>query len=162
MKKKSIRFKKSKKRLSTKSIFIIIITVIIIVVVLAAVYFLFFYTSACENKQCFDNALDKCKKVSLVKGDEKAVWNYKILGDGENGCRVEVRLIQLKQGQVDIQKLEGEEMVCDYIKSDTFPEEDISMCSGKLKEELQDIIIKRMHDYLLKNLGDLQEGFSVV
>lgn len=159
MKKKSVKFKRSKK--SRKGIFIITI-VIIIIAILAAVYFLFFYTSFCENKQCFDNALDKCKRASLIKNDENAVWSYKILGEGEKGCRVEIELIQLKKGHIGVEKLEGNTMVCDYIKSDIYPEEDVAMCTGKLKEELQDIIIKRMHDYLLRNLGEIQESFRTI
>lgn len=159
MRKKSVRFKKTKKRVFNKYIFY---TIIIIIALFAAIYFLLFYTSACEDKVCFDNAIDNCKKVSLVKSDERAIWKYEILGYGEKGCSVGVRLIQLKQGQVDIQKLEGNEMICDYVKAESYPEEDISVCSGKLKEEIQDMIIKRLHDYLLKNLGEIQESFSAI
>lgn len=161
MKKKSAKTGRSKKR-PRKSFFVTITLTIIIIAILIGVYFLFFYTSSCEDKQCFDSALDRCKRVSLIKTDENAVWSYKILGPGEKGCRIEVELIQLKRGQVEIQKLEENKMVCDYVNSESYPEDDVSMCSGKLKEELQDIIIKRMHDYLLKNLGDIQESFTAI
>ena len=30
------------------------------------------------------------------------------------------------------------------------------------KEGMQDILIRRMHDYLLKNIGDLKEEFKAV
>ena len=52
-------------------------------------------------------------------------------------------------------------MVCTVLKTDSqFPEKDISKCTGKLKEDLQDILIQRMHNYLLENVGEVQEAFA--
>ena len=70
--------------------------------------------------------------------------------------------MRLKKGDLDLEVLDGESMVCDVLGFKNYPEEDISRCSGKLKEEMQEIVIQRMHDYLLENLGDLEEGFGVL
>ena len=35
------------------------------------------------------------------------------------------------------------------------PESDIGNCHGLLKEGLQDIIIKRLHTYLVENIGQI-------
>ena len=52
-------------------------------------------------------------------------------------------------------------MLCDYpISTNGFPEDDITKCSGPLREELQELIIQRMHNYLLKNIGEIREDFE--
>ena len=76
-------------------------------------------------------------------------------------CKIQVKLLEVKQGTIDSEILEGKKMTCLQLKGDTrFPEKDISSCTGKLKEELQDLIIQRMHNYLLENVGEIQESFS--
>ena len=35
------------------------------------------------------------------------------------------------------------------------PEGDISKCSGELKEEMQSLIIQKLHAYILDNLGKI-------
>ena len=136
--------------------------ILIIVLVIFSGYFLFFYFNPCDNKDCFDNAINHCKRVSWIREDDQAAWLYRILRNAEgDSCKVEVMLLKMKKGVIDSEKLQGKKMICIVQKGDTqFPEKDISQCKGDLKEELQDILIKRMHDYLLQNLGEIQEGFG--
>jgi hypothetical protein len=42
----------------------------------------------------------------------------------------------------------------------TYPEKDLGACSGKLKEELQSIVIKKLYTYILDNLGELDESLQ--
>jgi len=134
---------------------------LITLLVIFSVYLMFFYSVPCNDKDCFDNAMLKCKKVSLIKEYEEASWLYRIIGgSGEDNCRVEVKLLKLKEGSIDSEKLQGKSMICDVLKTETRPEQDTSKCSGVLKEELQDIIIKRMHEYILENLGEIKEEFK--
>jgi len=52
-------------------------------------------------------------------------------------------------------------MLCIIPKEEiSFPEKDISRCTGLLKEEMQDLIIQRMHNYLLKNVGQISQEFE--
>ena len=37
------------------------------------------------------------------------------------------------------------------------PESDINKCSGPLKEEMQVLIIKKLHEYILQNIGELNK-----
>jgi len=76
-------------------------------------------------------------------------------------CRVEVTLLLLKEGSVDVEELNGKSMLCDVFKnSGKLPEENMESCTGKLKEELQEIIIGRMHEYLVKNVDNINEEFK--
>ena len=148
-------YKNIKKRIYI-SLIILFITVVIILI-----YFLFFKTKVCNNEECFYSSLQKCNRVSWIKEDEQSVWTYSILENyDKNSCKIKVKLIKIKIGTIDSEKLEGKEMTCSVMKTEIqYPEKDISRCTGVLKEELQDILIKRMHDYLLKNVGDIKQEF---
>ena len=70
-------------------------------------------------------------------------------------------ILKMMEGTIDSENLQGMKMICTVSKGETqFPEKDISRCSGELREELQDLIIQRMHNYLLKNVGEIQQEFQ--
>jgi hypothetical protein len=142
----------------------IALIILFVALILFSGYFLFYYPKLCEDTtgECFVDAMDNCKSVSWIKEDEQASWVYAIKGGGVNGaCKVEVKLLKMKQGTIDSEKLQGKAMICNVLKGETrFPEKDISRCSGELKEELQDLIIQRMHNYLLENVGMIGEEFQ--
>lgn len=122
-----------------------------------------FIFSTCNDKECFFNSLTKCKRVSWIREDSQAAWSYKILRENGDSCKVQVKLLKIKQGTVNIEDLQDKSMLCNVIKSETrFPEKIMSQCSGPLREELQEIIIQRMHSYLLENVGQIEEGFEGV
>ena len=138
--------------------------ILFIALVVFTGYFLFIYPKPCAdtNGECFAEAMAKCKKVSWVRDDAQASWGYIIKGTAQgDNCRVEIKLLKMKQGTIDSEKLQGKEMVCVIPKTETqFPEKDISRCSGQLREELQDLIIQRMHNYLLQNVGEIKTEFQ--
>jgi len=39
----------------------------------------------------------------------------------------------------------------------TVPQENLKNCHGELKEELQDVIIKKMHTYILDHIGEINK-----
>ncbi len=153
--KKGLYGSKAKKRVGLALI------ILIIALIVFTGYFLLFYEKPCEDTQCFFSAMKNCRPVSLIRQDEQASWLYTIKGISKgDACKVQVKLLEVKQGTIDSEILEGKKMLCTLQKGDTgFPEKDISKCSGLLKEELQDLMIQRMHNYLLENLGDIQEEF---
>ena len=136
--------------------------ILIIALIGFSSYFLFFYSKPITNSEEFISSMVSCKKVSWIREDSQATWLYTIQGRAKgDACDVEVQLLKMKEGTIDSEKLQGKEMVCTLLKSDTrFPEKDISKCEGKLKGELQDIIIQRMHNYLLKNVGEIRDEFE--
>ena len=120
------------------------------------------FARSVSNSQEFVDAMTSCKRVSWVREDAQASWFYTIKGNAKgDACSVEVQLLKMKEGTIDVEKLQGKKMTCTILKSETrFPEKDISKCTGELKGELQGIIIQRMHNYLLKNIGEIREEFA--
>jgi hypothetical protein len=52
-------------------------------------------------------------------------------------------------------------MTCYYpLGTAAYAEKDLSKCHGLLKEELQTIIINKLHAYILENLGKVEEGLE--
>src|SRR3989338_2722717 len=76
-------------------------------------------------------------------------------------CKIEVKLLQIKKGDLSFSKLEGSSMNC-YVQagSTVAPESDLSNCHGDLKEGLQETIINKLHKYIVNNLGEIGEGLK--
>jgi hypothetical protein len=140
------------------------ILILLIALLIFAGYFLFYYTKPCEDTKCFVKSIEACKKASFVKEDEKASWLYTTAkSSGSKYCIINVKLLNLKQGLIDSENLQGKEMNCNVSRSDSeYPENKIEQCTGPLKEEMQNIIIQRMHEYLLKNIGEIKQEFSKI
>jgi len=147
-----------------KKMFFLFFIILIVSILVFGSYFLFFYSKACPDMACFIKAMEKCNKVYVTKQDVNSDWKYRIIGSGfEESCRVRITLLKIKQGSIDGEKLQGKEMVCDLLKGDSqYPEKDLSRCTGQLKEEMQDLIIQRMHKYLLQNIGEVKQGFNEI
>ena len=161
--KRGIKLKKvHRERWFNPDVLILFVIIILILGSVILIYFLFFDYNVCEDESCFYSGLVNCDSVSWIRYDVNADWLYQIKGVSGDGCKVEVQLLKIKKGDLELEWLEGKMMVCDVNSVGVFPEEDISKCSGKLKEDLQTIIIKRMHDYILQNLGEISEEFKRV
>lgn len=130
--------------------------ILIIVIILIGAYFLFFFYRTCDTEACYNDAIKGCSRVIYIKEDSTASWLYRINGGNEIECVVEVTLLNLKRGEIDIEKLQGKSMTCNVNKKNPLnPETNIAECTGKLKEELQDLIIQRMHSFVLENLKEV-------
>jgi hypothetical protein len=137
------------------------LAILILTLLIFSGYLLFVYAKPCKDHECFVNAIVECKRVSLIREDSQSSWLYTIKGPEKDSCKVEVTLLKIKHGIIDGEILQGQNMLCLVPKGSTqYPEKDISKCNGPLKQELQDIIIKRMHDYILENVGEIKEEFA--
>jgi hypothetical protein len=126
-----------------------------LVVVVWLIWILFFYGGDCKDWECFNAHLGSCDEVSFVGGKEM-IFEYNIQGKSGDSCVVDVKLLQGELNNKDSMKLEGKSMVCDLPFGVVMsPESDISNCHGLLKEGLQDLIIRKLHLYLVQNLGIL-------
>ncbi len=134
----------------------IILVGLIIIVAVIAVFFTFFYTRKCSDANCFNKALAKCSKASFVNDAEDAAWLYAIKGKSEGDCKVNVEILQLKEGTVGMEGLENKDMDC-YLPlgAITSPQENLGRCHGLLKEEMQSLIINKLHNYIVGNLGEI-------
>ena len=135
------------------------IIILLLLLIVSVYWVIFLNVKPCNDSTCFVDAMNDCKRVSWIKEDQQASWKYTIKKSvDKNSCMVEVELFKMKEGTIDSEKLEGKSMTCILDKGDSnFPENDVSKCTGKLKEELQDIIIQRLHNYILKNIGEINE-----
>jgi hypothetical protein len=144
-----------------KKIIIAALIMLFVIIILLLYFFISSKITLCNNDECYFSALSNCNKASYLRQDEKALWSYEIIKNKNDNCLVNVKLVRINLGTIDIEKLEGKSMECSVKKYDKeYPETDMSLCSGLLKEELQDILIRRMHDYLYKNLKEIKEEFN--
>lgn len=149
---------------ATKKRFWLVIAVFVLLIVIFGFIFLKVnYTKICDNDECFSNSLAICEKAEYFKDSLDATWYYKIIGPSSDDCQVYVKLAQLRKGSIEIVRLEGKDMICrlpfTVVQS---PQKDLDLCSGLLKEEIQSLLIQKMHSYLLENIGTINQEFTSV
>ena len=134
-----------------------------IIVVGIAVYLTFYKTPACNTYECFKTHMTECSKASYVNEQPEASWGYDIVGKQDTSCQVEVTLLQAKKGDLGIDRLNGQTMMCIYPAGvSVYPEKNLDVCSGKLKENLQGLLIKKLYTYILDNLGEFNKSLNSV
>ena|SRR3989304_1571169 len=137
---------------------------LIILVVLAAagaLYLSFAYAPQCQNYECWQKAMERCSKATFVSEETEATWRYTIAGTKDKQCMISVELLLAKKGELGISNLIGETMTCYYpLGESAYAEKDLSKCHGILKEDLQALMINKLHAYVLENLGKIEEGLK--
>lgn len=130
-----------------------------LVILFVVVYFTFFYYHSCKDLSCFKCNQIKCSKTKFISDEESTTWKYFIKGKQNNFCVIEVTVLQVKQGTLDRKILEGKSMDC-YLEigSIASPESDLTVCHGRLKEDIQEIMIKNTHSQILSNLENSLKG----
>ena len=134
-----------------------IIFIVAILLLLASIYIKFFYIKECaqENTNCFNVALARCDKATFSNYGADSAWYYKIEGKKGDNCIVFVENINFKTS-IEALKLKDKGMRCTLpLGVITVPESNIDLCHGLLKEALQDLIIEKMHLYIVQNLGNI-------
>jgi hypothetical protein len=131
--------------------------ILVLAFVIFLTYFIFFQAKTCQDSQCFRDSLKKCDKARWIREDSQASWLYTIKG-GRDICEVDVELLLIKGGAIENEELQGQKMTCMIQKgSEENPEDDMTKCSGPLREGIQEIVIQRMHNYILENLGEIKQ-----
>lgn len=142
---------------------LIIFIAIAVVFIGFAVKTSFFYAPKCESFECFSEKMRECKPANFLNDDAEATWRYNIKGVKDGACVIEVTLLQSKTGELGMQNLVGYKMECGFPKSVvTYPETDLGACHGRLKEELQAIIIEKLHTYIVNNLGEIDQTLDLI
>lgn len=122
-------------------------------IVVYLIWLFFFSYTSCNDWTCFNKNLKSCSKANFI-GGSKMIFEYSIIGKSNNLCNVNVKLLQGDLGSEESKKLEGHEMICSLTpKVVMLPESDLNSCHGILKENLQDLIIQKLHSYIAQNLG---------
>lgn len=130
----------------------------IIILLIVAVYLTFFFYYKCDDLGCFQGHQEKCSKTRFISDEEDITWLYFIQGKEGERCKINVKVLNVKKGSIDKQRLEGKDMDC-YLPlgSIVTPESDISRCHGILKEEMQNLIIQKLHSYIVENVKEIGE-----
>jgi hypothetical protein len=145
---------------------LVVIILLIIIVLGVFIYFLFFRTIRCQvnDEACFSSSIINCERASFVRETDEFVTSYNIIGKSGSSCEVTVSIIQVKKGTNDLAILEGKSMNCNVPAGLNIqnPEKDIINCQGLLKEEIQGIIIQKMHSQLIENMIQIKEEITKV
>ena len=157
---KGVDFKNEVGKLTSKNS--IIISLVIIILGIASLYYsgILLKSVECKDLACYKEYLLTCKKSFFINEDENYVYRYEILrANGNSYCDIQVKLIKIKNSITsDSEKLEGLGMICEINRfEDILPEKNILSCSGKLREELQEIIINKLHNTILQNLEEIKK-----
>jgi hypothetical protein len=137
----------------------IIILAAILVFLAITIFFTFFYAKKCKDANCFNSMLAKCKKAEFLNSKEDSTWLYSIKGSNKDKCVVNVKNVLIKLDEA--KAVQGKSMLCYLPKGVVIaPESALDECHGMLKEALQDIIIERMHTYIVQNIGQISESLK--
>src|SRR3989338_7409552 len=139
------------------------IVALVFLVVVAASVALSYTTQprACESYQCFQQQMASCSQATYVNEEPEASWNYEIKNKMNGGCEIDVMLLQAKEGDLQLRNFEGHRMTCTYpLGVAAYPDKDMSLCHGLLKEDLQGLIIEKMHAYVDSRLSDIKDGLD--
>lgn len=134
---------------------------VIVFVTVIGVYSFFKYSPECQSYDCFQSKMKSCSSVSYINDQPEAIWKYVVQGRDGGICKIEVTLVHAKKGELGIDKFEKMSMLCEYPYGfASYPEKDISKCHGRLKEELQNLIINKLHSYIIENLGKFNDELN--
>ncbi|MDO8516858.1 MAG: hypothetical protein Q7S33_01925 [Nanoarchaeota archaeon] len=139
----------------TKKIILIFFIALIGLLIVAWIWASFFYYTPCIDDGCFNENLGNCHNAKYTKYSNMTLL-YTIQGKQNNNCLVSVKLIEGDLSNQDSLALENKEMLCEIPYGMIIaPEANIDNCHGLLKEGLQDLILSRLHSYIVQNLGKI-------
>lgn len=138
-----------------------VLLISVLVVFFLASYLTFFYHPTCTDVSCWDAKLADCKRATYLNNPQDVTWRYTIQGKVDNLCEVDVKVIEIKRGLKSTEILEDKEMTCFLpLGATSAPEANPARCHGRLKEEMQALIIQKLHEYVLYNIGEIKEDFN--
>ncbi len=136
-----------------------VMILLFIFLAIATVFALYvtFRPVTCQSYECFQNYMASCAHATYLNEEPEASWNYEIKKRDKTTCEIEVTLLQAKKGDLDLVNFEGHSMTCKYaLGVVAYPDKDMSLCHGLLKEDLQGLLIEKLHKYVIDNLGPVK------
>ncbi len=139
----------------------IIILTLLLVLALALSLYASFRPKQCYNYACFQDYMAVCARAVYINEEPEASWQYNILKRTRESCEILVTLLQAKEGELKLRTFEGHSMICTYPQGVVaYPDKDLSLCHGRLKEDIQGILIEKLYNYVVQNLAELKEEFT--
>jgi hypothetical protein len=141
----------------------VILLAIVLILLIALVYYFYFSPKKCNDESCFTSSLARCDKSTYTQDKSSEVIRYDIKGARDWQCEIQVQVQQIKTGPAELRIIEGKNMLCLIpLGSIVDPVRDLKNCHGLLKEEIQDIMIQRLHSQIIENLGQISENKSAI
>ncbi len=144
----------------------IAILLLIVFGLFLSAYYLGFTREYCAKDQdCFLEKAATCSPAEVYVSRSNNIYHYQIYPSLKNTCRLKVTFERAQEGTSPehIQLLEGKSMNCFIPKDNLRSVNPIEMenimdyCSGPLKEGLYELIIKRMYELIVINIGEIAE-----
>lgn len=136
---------------------VMILLVLLMAVALAVALYYTFGPHPCETYACFEDRMASCSRAIYVNEEPEASWEYTILRRIQGTCEIQITLLQAKEGDLQLRAFEGHTMICSYpLGVVAYPEKDMSVCHGRLKEDLQGVILDKLHRYVVNQLVDIK------
>ncbi len=113
-----------------------------------------------QDESCFNKNLLKCKSAELITVKDNNVYSYRSYPAAGSDCNIVVALKRVAVGaDPDLARLEGLKMKCRIPRSSLENGIDnvkdmMSYCTGKLKEELYGLLLKRINENIISQLSD--------
>jgi len=147
--------KRVKKKSYPKSNFLI---VILILAISTTIFFMNYEKDCGDDMVCFNSALEKCKKATVVTIEDSNTFEYNIEGKQNELCIVHITLNKVDPlaGTEMVESFEGKSMKCELLEDINTIETSnmLSTCSGPLKEAIYESIIEKMYGVIIENLGE--------
>lgn len=139
---------------------VFVVGILFVVVAAFALYSTFSYKT-CYVYGCFQERMAACKFATFINEEPEASWQYDIQGKSAGNCLVQVTLLQAKEGDLSLKGFEDHTMTCAYeLGVSAYPEKDMAKCHGLLKEDLQGVLITKLHEYVVNNLGSIESALN--
>jgi hypothetical protein len=134
---------------------VFIVAILFVLFAAFALYSTFSYKT-CYVYGCFQERMTKCAFATFINEEPEASWQYDIEGKSQGKCAIQVTLLQAKEGDLSLKGFEKHTMLCLYeLGTAAYPEKDMAKCHGLLKEDLQGVLITKLHEYVINNLGSI-------
>ncbi len=133
--------------------------IILALAVSAVVYLLVINTKVCKDEACFTSKLVQCDRAIYTADNRDTITYYEIKGQSGESCEIRAEILQLKQGSAELSQILGKDMTCLLpLGVNAKPEEKLEYCHGLLKEEIQEILLQRLHEKLAGSLTSTEES----
>jgi len=146
-----------------RNVIILVLCILALIGAIISGYFLVMSAKTCSTEACFKTGVEKCSPAIYTAQNSDTALLYTIKGISGTTCVINVRLLGIKQGSIELNKLIGKDMDCSItLGTYSQPEKDIKKCRGKLKESIQEIIIQRMQSQIIENIGEISAKLTQV
>ncbi|MDP3917493.1 MAG: hypothetical protein Q8Q42_04390 [Nanoarchaeota archaeon] len=149
-----------------KNISRIVVPLILIIGLFLAAYYTGFTREYCgTDENCFLEKAKTCSPAEVYLSKSNNIYYHKITPELKNNCKLIIRFERAQEGTLPehIELLEGKSMKCIIPKSELKKlnlletNEVIDYCTGPLKEGLYELMVKRMYELIVVNLGEIAE-----